>query len=309
MEHDQRRDQDWTPTWLERVRRRVRRSYTRVREPPGSWRFPEAAARCVHFALHRLAAELGLTLSVAHLDHGTRGEAARADAALHALAGSLGLPLDLGQWRPTRAGHFEADARRAGYSWLLEIAAAQGASAVRSDARDDQAERSCTGSSAVPGCGASAGMPPQHSFEPGSACRPCRPPVALGLTAGDPHKPGIAGTGFWEECRRRRPGADQARIRHDLLPRLAQEYNPRVAEAILRLGMLAGACEQATMERDVIELEHDATRLLSHDQVELRSNRLLQSPLFLRAEVLRRVWRLAGSPEAGMSARRWRRLA
>ena len=31
--------------------------------------------------------------------------------------------------------------------------------------------------------------------------------------------------------------------------------------------------------------------------------------MFLRAEVLRRVWREAGWPEAGMSARRWRRLA
>ena len=51
------------------------------------------------------------------------GEASRADAEFVAeLARSLGLPFDLGQWRPTRARHFESDARRARYAWLTEIA-------------------------------------------------------------------------------------------------------------------------------------------------------------------------------------------
>ncbi len=130
MEHDKPRDQDWSPAWLERVRRRAQR-----------WCATGAGTTWVVAvsgggdsvglvrALHRLAPELGLTLSVAHLDHVTRGEAARADAAfVHALAGTLGLPVDLGQWRPTRARHFEADARRARYSWLLEIAATRGTS-------------------------------------------------------------------------------------------------------------------------------------------------------------------------------------
>src|SRR5690242_7114356 len=61
--------------------------------------------------LHQLATTHGLTLSVAHLDHGVRGEAARADAAfVIELAASLGLPIDLGRWQPHRPGHFEADA-------------------------------------------------------------------------------------------------------------------------------------------------------------------------------------------------------
>ena len=47
--------------------------------------------------LHRLAGPLGLRLSVAHLDHGVRGEEARADAAfVAALAGSLGLAVCAG---------------------------------------------------------------------------------------------------------------------------------------------------------------------------------------------------------------------
>ena len=42
------------------------------------------------------------------------------------LAGSLGLPFDLGRWQPSATGHFEADARAARYDWLLEIAARAG---------------------------------------------------------------------------------------------------------------------------------------------------------------------------------------
>ncbi|MGA8348215.1 MAG: tRNA lysidine(34) synthetase TilS [Isosphaeraceae bacterium] len=310
MEQDKRRDQDWTPTWLERVRRRVRR-----------WCAAGAGTTWIVAvsgggdsvglvrALHRLAPELGLTLSVAHLDHGTRGEAARADAAfVHALAGSLGLPLDLGQWRPTRARHFEADARRARYSWLLEIAATRGASAIAvGHTRDDQAETILHRIIRGTGLRGLAGMPPRRVLSWDPPVILIRPLLSVSRQAIRTSL-GSLGQGFREDASNADQARTRARIRHDLLPRLAQEYNPRVAEAIVRLGMLAGASERA-MERDVIELEHDATRLLSHDQVELRRDRLLQSPLFLRAEVLRRVWRLAGWPEAGMSAQRWRRLA
>src|SRR5215213_2484536 len=92
--------------------------------------------------LHELGPALGMELSVAHLDHGVRGDAARADAEFVAgLAGSLGLAFDLGHWQPARAGHFEADARRARYAWLAGIAQARGASTVAvGHTRDDQAE-------------------------------------------------------------------------------------------------------------------------------------------------------------------------
>ena len=92
--------------------------------------------------LCQVAQPLGLILSVAHLDHGVRGEAARADAAFVAeLAQALGLPVDVGQWQPVRAGHFESDARRARYDWLVQVARARGAGAVAvGHTRDDQAE-------------------------------------------------------------------------------------------------------------------------------------------------------------------------
>ena len=73
-------------------------------------------------ALSYLRDDEELQLSVATLDHATRAGASAADAAFVAeLADRLGLPCDLGRWQAERPGHFEADARRARYAWLLEV--------------------------------------------------------------------------------------------------------------------------------------------------------------------------------------------
>ena len=64
------------------------------------------------------------------------------------------------------------------------------------------------------------------------------------------------------------------------------------------------------IEADLRELENG--RWFSPqapDCVVLKHGFLRSIPAFQRAEVLRRVWRNAGWPEASMSARRWRRLA
>jgi tRNA(Ile)-lysidine synthase len=310
MEHDKPLDQDWSPAWLERVRRRVRRWC-----PPGAgttWVVAVSGGSDsvgLLRALHRLAPELGLTLSVAHLDHGARGEAARDDAAfVHDLAGSLGLPLDVGQWRPARAAHFEADARRARYAWLLEIATARGASSVAvGHTRDDQAETILHRIVRGTGLRGLAGMPPRRPLATEPPITLVRPLLSVSRQAIRESLDAL-GQAYREDASNTDLARTRARIRHDLLPRLAQEYNPRVAEAIVRLGMLASSSARA-MERHLIELEHDVTRLLSDDQIELRRDRLVQSPIFLRAEVLRRVWRQAGWPEGGMSAKRWRGLA
>src|SRR5690606_29334038 len=84
---------------------------------------------------------LGLTLTVAHLDHGARPGSADDARFVAELASSLGLPFELGRWSPERPGHFEADARQARYAWLEQVARRRGASAVAvAHTRDDQAE-------------------------------------------------------------------------------------------------------------------------------------------------------------------------
>jgi tRNA(Ile)-lysidine synthase len=63
------------------------------------------------------------------------------------------------------------------------------------------------------------------------------------------------------------------------------------------------------VERLARELERDATVSADRGSVILRRERLSTFPRHLRAEVLRRAWRRAGWPEAGMGAERWWRLA
>jgi tRNA(Ile)-lysidine synthase len=100
----------------------------------------------------------------------------------------------------------------------------------------------------------------------------------------------------------------RARIRHDLLPKLAAEYNPRVASALVRLGSLAMALEQA-LDSDVHRMEQTVVVTRAEDSVVLKKGFLASIPLHLRTEVLRRIWRDVGWPEVGMTARRWLRLA
>jgi tRNA(Ile)-lysidine synthase len=310
MKPDEPHDQDWSPSWLEQVRRRVKRWC--AAGAGNTWVVAVSGGSDsvgLLRALHRLAPELGLALSVAHLDHGVRGEAARADAAfVETLASSLGLPLDLGLWQPARTGHFEADARRARYEWLTQIALARGAAVVAvGHTLDDQAETILHRIVRGTGLRGLAGMPRRRWLQDD-------PPVALVRPLLSVSRREIRnvlaalGQTYREDASNADLARTRARIRHDLLPKLITEYNPRAAEALVRLGALAAASEQ-DREHRLVELERLATQHADPARVVLDRQALVRVPRFLVAEVLRRVWRRAGWPEAGMSARRWRRLA
>jgi tRNA(Ile)-lysidine synthase len=299
-----------TPAWLDRVRRRTRRwidlgaGTTWVVAVSGG-----GDSVGLLRVLHHLAAELGLMLTVAHLDHGTRGEAARADAALvEKLAEALGLPFDHGQWRPARASHFEADARRARYTWLLEMAAARGATAIAlGHTCDDQAETILHRIVRGTGLRGLAGMPARRVIRHDPRVILVRPLLSVSRAAIREFLETI-GQPFREDATNADQARTRGRIRHNLLPLLAHQYNPRVSDAIIRLGMLARASE-ANTQRQVTDLTRKARRAITPNEVELAADLLRQVPHFLRVEVFRRTWRLAGWPEVGMSERRWRRLA
>ncbi|MGP0070237.1 MAG: tRNA lysidine(34) synthetase TilS [Isosphaeraceae bacterium] len=259
--------------------------------------------------LHQLAPAAGLRLWVAHLDHGVRGEASRADAAFVAeLAESLGLPFDLGQWRPIRTGHFESEARRARYEWLAEIARARNAQVVAvGHTRDDQAETILHRIVRGTGPRGLIGIPTRRVLA-------TEPPISLVRPLLEVSRRDLRAylEGLGQPCREDESNADlsrtRARIRHDLMPKLAAEYNPKLVDALVRLGELTAASHH-TIEADAREMAKAAIITQSADCVVLKPGLLSAAPAFLRAEVLRRIWRIAGWPEGGMSARRWQRMA
>lgn len=259
--------------------------------------------------LHSMADRAGLNLSVAHLNHGARGEQARADAAFVAdLAASLGLPFDLGQWQPSRTGHFESDARRARYAWLAEIAQSRGASVVAvGHTQDDQAETILHRIIRGTGIRGLAGMPRTRVLAADPRITLVRPLLDVSRLEIRDHLAAL-GQPFREDQSNADLARTRARIRHDLMPKLEADYNPRVALALVRLGNLAAASERS-LDSDVEEMKQAVIITRQPDAVVLKHGFLGSVPRYLRAEVLRRIWRDLGWPEAGMTARRWLRLA
>lgn len=249
----------------------------------------------------------GPRLSVAHLDHGARGEEGRGDARfVEELAGRLGLPFDLGHWAPGRAGHFEADARRARLGWLAEVAGRRGAGAVAlGQTADDQAETILHRIVRGTGIGGLAGMPARRRLAPGVAL--VRPLLDVSRAEVRDYLAAI-GQDFREDSSNRDTARTRARLRLDLLPKLAGDYNPAVSGALVRLGELAKQANRALLR--------EARRSARHAIIEIHPDRIvLDRPTLARlsaprrAEVLRLAWRGAGWPEGEMDARRWRRVA
>ena len=257
--------------------------------------------------LQASASEFDLRLSVAHLDHETRGEEGQGDARFVAeLAASLGIPFDLGHWRAARSGHFEADARRARYQWLASVAEARGCLHVAvGQTLDDQAETILHRIIRGTGLRGLAGMPARRRLAPGVVL--VRP--LLGVVRGEVREYLAAiGQGFREDSTNLDTSKTRARIRLDLLPDLAEKYNPAVAEALVRLGRIASNANR-TLERRATGRLAGVLLESGPGRIVLDRPALARLPAPGRAEVLRLAWRGAGWPEGEMDARRWRRLA
>ncbi len=296
-----------TPEWLANVDRQARR--LRNRFGPRWVIGVSGGSDSVGLlrTLHRVAPRLGLTLSVAHLDHGTRGEAGRDDGQFVAgLAESLGLPFDLGGWSPERPAHFEADARRARYAWLVEIARSRGASVVAvGHTRDDQAETILHRIVRGTGPRGLAGIPKARPLDDGVTL--VRPLLAVGH---DDIRGFLTDLGqpWRDDASNLDTTRTRSRIRHDLLPEIARAFNPAIVDALTRLARLTRAAVDS-LDHHVAAILREAIRPSSPGDFAIDRQALASHPPFLRAEVLRVLWRTAGWPEAGMDTARWRRLA
>ena len=204
-----------------------------------------ALLRC----LHHLRGEFGLSLHVAHLNHDFRGAEADHDAAfVQRLANGLGLPCSIDKQDPIAyqrdrgVSSFEQAAREMRYSFLSTVALAEGACAVAlGHTADDQAETVLlhllrgSGLHGLRGMAEVAEWPwpeprpgpllfrPLLSAGKADTAAFCR---ALGQTFRKD-----SGNYMWRFTRNK--------LRLDLLPRLARDYNPRVREALNRLSRAA----------------------------------------------------------------------
>jgi tRNA(Ile)-lysidine synthase len=98
------------------------------------------------------------------------------------------------------------------------------------------------------------------------------------------------------------------RIRTELLPLLAANYNRSVVDALLQLGELAGE-SQLLVDEIVERVAEQSLRHAAPDEVRLDAQGLASQPPHLVREVLLHVWRRQGWPLAAMGFAEWNELA
>ena len=200
-------------------------------------------------ALQRLSHDFGLSLHVAHLDHDFRGDEAVEDARFTAaLAGELGLPCTVEKQDPEeyRKGRdissFEQLAREMRYSFLSETARRVGASlAALGHTADDQAETVLlhvlrgSGLNGLRGMSEISPWPWPRGVDDVSLFRPL-----LGVTKADTAAYcRELGQPYREDSGNLLPRFTRNRVRRQLMPHLAAEYNPAVRESLRRLSRAA----------------------------------------------------------------------
>jgi tRNA(Ile)-lysidine synthase len=206
----------------------------------------------------RRAGRLGVELTVAHLDHGLRGESGAEDARWVAeLAGALGFAVRLGRAEAGQlaaAGNLEQAARRARYEFLAGAARACGARAVvTAHTLDDQAETVLLRLVRGSGAGGLGAIRPERALEAGGDLALRRPLVGWARRAQTVGYCRLRGVEFRSDEMNDDEGFARVRLRRRVLP-LLETFNPRAVEALARAADL--------LHEDALALEDLAAELL-----------------------------------------------
>lgn len=194
--------------------------------------------------LHEQAARHSWKLTVAHLNHGIRGKASDADSAFVAdVARRLHLPCVIGKaCVPALARRkgisLEMAAREARYTFLFRTARAVKADRiVTAHHADDQVETILLKLVRGAGRGGLSGMAASSGAGTVPIVRPLLR-VSRGAMESLLKRRKIA----WREDESNRDTDFlRNRVRHDLLPFLERKFNPRIRDAILRMGTVLSA--------------------------------------------------------------------
>ncbi len=102
------------------------------------------------------------------------------------------------------------------------------------------------------------------------------------------------------------------RIRLELLPQLAKQYNVGVHDGLVRLATIASEAVTELQPMVSAKLDEcwmtDNLRDISADEVMLNRDRFQSSTPFMQREVLQSIWRKRGWPAGRMSFEHWNRM-
>jgi tRNA(Ile)-lysidine synthase len=233
----------------------------------------------LHF-LVGLAEAWRLRLHVLHVDHQLRADSSRDADFVRELGTRLGVPVDVATVTVDSRGSLEAEARAARYAALEAGAARVGADRVAlGHTADDQAETVLMRLLEGAGVRGLAGIPPVR----GPFIRPLIDLHRAVLEA----ELRRAALPWVDDPTNRDPKFLRNRIRHELLPLLADSYSPEIARTLKRVSTLARDTVTALDRAAEIELERLGTFGAGAVTLPLPSLRALPRPV--AAEVLRRA--------------------
>ena len=259
--------------------------------------------------LSRLREEHRLILHVAHLNHDFRGAEADHDAAfVQRLADGLGLPCSVDKQDPIAyqkergVSSFEQAAREMRYAFLSSVAASSGAKAIAlGHTADDQAETVLLHLLRGSGLHGLRGMSEVADWpwpEPKPGPLLFRPLLGAGKAdtaaycsdAGQTYRQD-SGNYMWRFTRNK--------VRLDLMPRLARDYNPRVRDALLRLSR--AAVEEVDFVEGEVDLRWPEISDEWHGSVRLNVPRLTALHPALQGHALRRAYATVTGDARGLS--------
>lgn len=244
-------------------------------------------------------------LVVAHFNHGLRAEAAEDETFVQGLSARLNVQCVVGRGQPPRAAAgLEEAARHARYNFLRTAAADVGARyVVTAHTADDQVETVLQRILRGTGISGLAGMRRARRLCAGiTLIRPFLPVRRAELLA-YLHSLGQL---FREDATNLDRRFTRNRLRHELLPRLAEQYNPSVVEALLRLSQLAAEAQTLIDERVSGLLRH--VRFEQH-RISFAVSPVAEEPRYVIRELLLAAWRRQGWPEQSMGFYEWDVLA
>ncbi|MFQ5482373.1 MAG: tRNA lysidine(34) synthetase TilS [Nitrospinaceae bacterium] len=236
--------------------------------------------------LHALRSELGIRLTVAHLNHCTRGEESAEDAEfVRRMAEELEAPCTVGRWESGRtakesSGSFQDKARQARRDFLKDTAGKLGGARIAlGHTADDQAETVLMNFLRGSGSRGLGGMPPAR----GPFVRPLIEATRREVLAFLRDRK----IGFREDPSNLERNYLRNQVRWDLIPLLEKEYQPNLRP---HLAHLAGLLR----EEDAYLTQVAADCLDSHILQPLTAGRLVLDgeklgllPVVLRRRVIR----------------------
>ena len=259
-------------------------------------------------AMHALKTSGPGRLVAGHVNHGLRGEESEADAQfVRELCQRFGVPCEvvragIDPQMPEAADGLETAARTIRYQALQQMAAHCGARyVVTAHTADDQAETILHRILRGTGIHGLAGIPRARTLGPG--CTLIRP--LLGLRRAELVRYlADVGQPSQSDSSNADPRFTRNRLRHQLLPLLASQFNSGVVEALLRLGTLAGEAQEA-IDRRVQELTAQCVLRRGSGPLLIQLRPLAGEPRYLRRELLIAAWRDAGWPLQSMGFQQW----